>query len=59
MTSAKTRKCQESRLNSDNARDALLGLAPFSADWHAEANLLQVYIRSMLILIHLYPILNR
>ena len=44
MTSEKTRKCQESRLNSDNARDALCGLAPFSADWHAEANLLQVHV---------------
>ena len=44
MTSEKTWKCQESRLNSDNAKNALLGLAPFSADWHAETNLLQVSI---------------
>ena len=42
MTSERSRKCQESRVTSDCKEDALLGLQPFAADWHAEANYLEV-----------------
>ena len=49
LTSERSRKCQESRVTSDCREDALLGLQPFAADWHAEANNLEV---SMYIIIH-------
>lgn len=42
LTCEKSKKCQQSRINSQNGREALLGLAPFAGDWHAEATLLQV-----------------
>lgn len=42
LTSERSRKCQEFWVTSDCKEDALLGLQPFAADWHAEANNLEV-----------------
>ena len=38
----KSRSAQARRVTSDNPVDAQQGLEPFAADWHAEANFLQV-----------------
>ena len=42
LTVEGARGCQEARVNSDTTKEALLGLEPAIADWHAEANFLQV-----------------
>ncbi len=42
LTVERSRNAQERRVNSDDPVDALQGLEPFAADWHAEANFLQV-----------------
>ena len=42
MTVERSRNAQARRVNSDSPIDALQGLEPFAADWHAEANYLQV-----------------
>lgn len=47
LTVERARGCQEARVNSDSTKEALLGLEPAIADWHAEANFLQVSKREM------------
>lgn len=42
LTVERSRSAQARRVTSDNPVDALQGLEPFAADWHAEANFLQV-----------------
>jgi hypothetical protein len=42
LTVERARSSQEARINSDTMQEALLGLEPAIADWHAEANFLQV-----------------
>lgn len=42
LTVERARGCQEARVNSDTMQEALLGLEPATADWHAEANYLEV-----------------
>lgn len=42
LTVERARSCQDARINSDTAQEALLGLEPAIADWHAEANFLEV-----------------
>ena len=37
------RGSQDERVNSETTEEALLGLEPAVADWHAEANYLQVH----------------
>lgn len=44
LTVERSRNAQARRVNSDNFVDALEGLLPFPADWHAEANFLQVFV---------------
>lgn len=42
LTVERARNSQNARINSDTTDEALLGLYPAIADWHAEANFLQV-----------------
>lgn len=42
----RARKGQEARVNSDSEEEALLGLEPCIADWHAEANFMEVCVQS-------------
>jgi len=42
LTVARARTAQHTRINSDSHSDALHGLVPFAADWHAELNLMEV-----------------
>ena len=42
LTIERARGCQDARINSDTMKEALLGLELAVADWHAEANFLQV-----------------
>ncbi len=44
LTVERNRNAQARRVNSDTAVDTLQGLEPFPADWHAEANFLQVHL---------------
>lgn len=43
LTIERARGCQNARINSDTMKEALLGLELAVADWHAEANFLQVH----------------
>lgn len=42
LTVERARGSQDIRVNSETMEEALLGLEPAIADWHAEANYLQV-----------------
>ena len=42
LTVARARTAQHTRINSDSHSNALHGLVPFAADWHAEFNLMEV-----------------
>ena len=42
LTVERSRSAQARRVTSDDPVDALQGLEPFAADWHAEANFLKV-----------------
>ena len=42
------RGCQDARINSDTMKEALLGLELAVADWHAEANFLQVHCENLM-----------
>ena len=42
LTVERARAAQRARVASDTQEDALNGLEPAAADWHAEANFLQV-----------------
>lgn len=48
LTIERARGCQEARINSDTVKEVLLGLEPAIADWHAEANFLQVSKRDFI-----------
>ena len=43
LTVQRARSGQKARIASDTREEALEGLKPAAADWHAEANFLQVY----------------
>lgn len=43
LTVERARGSQDVRVNSETIEEALLGLEPAVADWHAEANYLQVH----------------
>lgn len=45
LTVERARAAQRARVASDTNEDALNGLEPAAADWHAEANFLQVVTR--------------
>ena len=42
LTVERARSAQKARITSDTKEDSLNGLEPAAADWHAEANFLQV-----------------
>ena len=42
LTAARTRKSQRVRVNSKSSSDALRGIVPFAADWHAKVNFMEV-----------------
>ena len=42
LTVERARSSKKARIASDTAEEALEGLEPAAADWHAEANFLQV-----------------
>ncbi len=42
LTSMRARQAQKVRVNSPTASDALRGLTPFAADWHAKVNFISV-----------------
>lgn len=42
LTVERARSAQRARIASDTIEDSLSGLEPAAADWHAEANFLQV-----------------
>ena len=44
LTVERARGSQEVRINSDTMQEAFLGLEPAVADWHSEANYLEVYM---------------
>ena len=50
LTIERARGCQEARVNSDTMQEALLGLEPAIADWHAEANFLEVWLQNTICL---------
>ena len=50
LTIERARGCQEARVNSDTMQEALLGLEPAIADWHAEANFLEVWLQKTICL---------
>lgn len=43
LTAARARKSQTVRANSKSSSDAVRGLAPFAADWHAKVNFMEVW----------------
>ena len=43
LTAARARKSQTVRANSRSSSDAVRGLAPFAADWHAKVNFMEVW----------------
>ena len=47
----RSRSAQARRVTSDDPVDALQGLEPFAADWHAEANFLQGSLQLALIVV--------
>ena len=49
LTIERARGCQEARVNSDTMQEALLGLEPAIADWHAEANFLEVWLQNTIV----------
>lgn len=44
LTVERARSCQDARINSDTAQEALLGLEPAIADWHAEVRVVLVQV---------------
>ena len=50
LTVERSRSAQARRATSDDPVDALQGLEPFAADWHAEANFLKVVCNWLLLL---------
>ena len=52
LTVERARGSQQARINSDTEKEALLGLEPAVADWHSEANFLQVSL--IFVNVHVY-----
>ncbi len=48
LTSMRGRQAQKVRVNSSTTSDALRGLVPFPADWHAKVNFITVCLNSIL-----------
>lgn len=42
LTACRARKCQSIRVNSTSPTDALRGVIPFAADWHAKVIFMDV-----------------
>ena len=55
LTAERARTCQGLRAHSFSLSDQLGGFVPFTADWHAEVTLLQVYINACMYM-HLHTI---
>ena len=51
LTVERARSAQRARIASDTIEDSLSGLEPAAADWHAEANFLQVCYCIIIIII--------